>query len=186
MQGEKYKKFFSIILLLIILAGCEHKKIQPRLPATEKIENIPNYIIWGFNLTTTEEGVKQTELKAESAQVFEMRKMIFAQKLEMKNYEKNGGITVLNADNAIINTENNSFKATGNVKIKASNGTIIITDSIFWDDVQKKVIGDGPVSVIKDKNVISGVGFQSDINMRDIRINKRVKLKAKDITQDEE
>lgn len=180
------KQFFLIILSLIILAGCEHRKIQPRLPATEKIENIPNYIIQGFNLTTTEKGVKQIELIAESAQVFEMKKMIFAQKLEMKNYGKDGSITVLNADNAIINTENNSFKATGNVKIKVSNGIIIITDSIFWDDVQKKVIGDGPVSIIKGKNVISGIGFQSDINMQDIRINKKVKLKTKDITKDEE
>ncbi|MCX8092877.1 MAG: LPS export ABC transporter periplasmic protein LptC [Candidatus Goldbacteria bacterium] len=180
------KRLLLVIFLLLIIVGCEHKKIQPRLPATEKIENIPNYIIQGFNLTTTEEGVKKTELKAASAQVFEMKKLIFAQKLEMKNYEKDGGITVLSADHAVINTENNSFKASGNVRIKASNGTVIITDSIFWDDAQKKVIGEGPVSVIKDKNVISGIGFQSDIDMKDIRINKKVKLKAKDIIQDEE
>lgn len=180
------RKILVVILMVFIVIGCEHKKIQPKLPATEKIENIPNYIIQGFNLTTTDHGIKQTELKAESAQVFEMKKMIFAQKLEMKNYEKDGGITVLNADNAVINTANNSFKATGNVKIKASNGTIIITDSIFWDDVQKKVIGEDAVTVIKDKNVISGIGFQSDIDMRDIKINKKVKLKARDTIQNEE
>jgi len=176
------KRFFLIMLLLLTTTGCEHKKIQPKLPTKDKIENIPNYIIQGFNLTTTDHGMKQMELKAESAQVFEIKKMIFAQKLEAKNYEKNGGITVLNADSAVINTETNSFKATGNVKINTSDGTIIYTDSIFWDDVQKKIIGDGPVTVIKDGNVISGIGFQSDVDMRDIRINKKVKLKAKDIT----
>jgi LPS export ABC transporter protein LptC len=165
--------------------GCEYKKVQPKLPATEKVEDIPNYIIQGFNLTTTEEGIKKTELKAASAQVFEMKKIILAQNLEAKNYEKDGGVTVLKADNAVINTENNSFKASGNVKIIASNGTIITTDSIFWDDVQKKVIGEGAVSIIKDKNIISGIGFQSDVDLRDIKITKKVKLKAKDIIQDE-
>jgi LPS export ABC transporter protein LptC len=177
------KRFLLIMLLLLVTAGCEHKKIQPKLPTKDKIENIPNYIIQGFNLTTTEHGIKQTELRAESAQVFEMKKTIFAQKLEAKNYEKNGDITVLNADSAVINTETNSFKATGNVKINAPDGTVIYTDSIFWDDVQKMVIGEGPVTVIKDNNVISGVGFQSDVNMRNIKINKKVKLKAKDITR---
>jgi|DewCreStandDraft_4_1066084.scaffolds.fasta_scaffold04229_10 LPS export ABC transporter protein LptC len=177
------KRFFIIILILFVLAGCEYKKVKPRLPAPDKIENIPNYMIQGFNLTNTEDGVKQTEIKAEAAQVFELKKMIYAQKLEVKSYEKDGGITILNADTAVINTENNSFKAAGNVKIKASNGTVIITDSILWDDVQKKVVGEGPVTVIKDKNVISGIGFESDIDMRDIRIKNKVKLKARDITQ---
>ncbi len=178
------KRFFLIILIFMIFYGCEYKKIQPKLPATEKLENIPNYIIKGFNLTTTDKGIKKTELKAESAQVFEMKKMIFAQKLEMINHEKDGGKTILIADSAVINTENNSFKATGNVKIHASNGTVIQTDSIIWDDVKKKVIGEGPVTVIKDKNVINGIGFESDVDMRDVRINKKVKFKAKDIVQE--
>jgi len=38
--------------------------------------------------------------------------------------------------------------------------------------------------VIKDKNVINGIGFESDFDMRDVRINKKVKFKAKDIVQE--
>jgi LPS export ABC transporter protein LptC len=178
------KRTVAIILTIavsLVLAACGDNKPKPRLPVGDKIEDTPNYVMQGFKLRNTDKGGVEWELEAKGAQVFEMKKKAYAQEFTMHTFEKNGSTSVLTGDRAVINTDTNFLEATGNVRLKSDNGMLLITEKLFWDDVKKLAYGDAAVTVIKGGSVLKGVGFESDMYMRDLRIHSRVKLKAKDI-----
>ncbi len=178
------KKFLIIILILLLcfFGGCQkEKKIKPKLPIGENIEDIPNFIIEGFKLKSTENGKLKVEIISKAAQIFEMKKKAFAQFVTVKFFEDDGKISVLYGDRAEINTETNAIQVIDNVVLNASNGIILKTNKLFWDDREKKIYSDAEVEIIKDKNHIKGVGFESDAGLKNIKLKNKVELKAKDL-----
>lgn len=178
------KRTYAIILVITVslfLAACGDNKPRPKLPLGDKMEDIPSYVMQGFKMRNTDKGGVDWELEAKGAQVFEMKKKAYAQDFTMHTFEKNGSTSVLTGERAVINTDTNFLEATGNVRLKSDNGMLLITDKLFWDDAKKLAYGDAAVTVIKGGTVLKGVGFESDMYMRDLKIHSRVKLKAKDI-----
>jgi LPS export ABC transporter protein LptC len=96
----------------------------------------------------------------------------------MKVFEKSGAASILTGERAVIDTATNFLEATGNVRLKADNGMLLITGKLNWDDAKELAYGDGPVTVIKGGTTLKGVGFESDMYMRNLKLHSRVKLKA--------
>jgi LPS export ABC transporter protein LptC len=178
------KKPVIILILtsaMLLYCACGQEKPKPKLPVGDKIEDVPNYVMQGFKLRSTEKAGIEWEMEAKGAQVFEMRRKAYAQDFTMRTFEKNGSVSVLTGERVVINTDTNFLEATGNVRLKADNGMLLITDKFYWDDIKKLAYGDAPVTLIKQGTVLKGVGFESDMYMRNLKINSRVNLKIKDI-----
>jgi LPS export ABC transporter protein LptC len=176
-------KILTVIIAasLVFLAACTPDKPKPKLPVGDKAEDIPNFVMEGFKLRSTEQGDVQWELEAKGAQIFEMKKKAYAQDFTMRSFEKGKITSTLTGDRAVIDTVTNFLEATGNVHLKANNGMLLITEKFFWDDQKKLAYGDAAVTVIKGNTTLKGVGFESDMDMRNLQIKKRVRLKAEDI-----
>lgn len=172
---------FAMTVSLVSFTACGDDKPKPKLPVGDKIEDIPNYVMQGFKLKSTDKGNIEWELNAKGAQVFEMKKKVYVQDFTMSVFEKNGASSILTGDRAEIDTTTNFLEATGHVKLKADNGMLLLTDKFFWDDAKKLAYGDSRVTVYKENTVLQGVGFESDMYMRNLKIHSRVKLQAKDI-----
>ncbi len=183
------KKSIAVIIavavsLTVFLSGCgDAKKIKPRLPVGEKIEDIPNFVMEGFKYTSTREGAKDWEIRGIGAQVFEIKKKIFVQDFTMTTFEKNGKESVLTGKRAEIKTDTNFMEVNENVRFKASNGMILKTQRLFWDDKERKMYTEAEVIIIKDGNVLKGIGFESDAEMKNMVIKKKVRLTAKDLEE---
>jgi LPS export ABC transporter protein LptC len=185
LKGETLNNVLKYMIVLfaamVLLAACGDNKPKPKLPVGDKIEDIPNYVMQGFKLRSTEKGGIEWEMEAKGAQVFEIKNKAYAQEFKMRTFDKSGAISVLTGDRAVIDTNTNFLEATGNVRLKSDNGMLLITDKLFWDDVKKLAYSEAPVTVIKGSTVLKGVGFESDMYMRNLKIHSRVKLKAGDI-----
>jgi LPS export ABC transporter protein LptC len=175
------KRSFAIILTIAVsltLAACGEARPKPRLPVGDRAEDTPSYVMQGFKLRSTEKGGVEWELEAKGAQVFELKKKAYAQDFTMKVFEKSGAASILTGERAVIDTATNFLEATGNVRLKADNGMLLITGKLNWDDAKELAYGDGPVTVIKGGTTLKGVGFESDMYMRNLKLHSRVKLKA--------
>ncbi|MEI7542410.1 MAG: LPS export ABC transporter periplasmic protein LptC [bacterium] len=171
-----------IIIAIIVMTGCgSEKKMKPNLPVGDKIENIPNYVIEGFKLMSTDKGKQEWEIEGKNAQVFEMKKRIFVQNFSMKTFEKNGSYSMTTGKRAIINTDNNFMEVSENVIYTASNGMVLKTEKLFWDNTLKKIYTDEKVMIIKGQSVLKGIGFESDASMQNMKIKRHVRLTAKDM-----
>ncbi len=178
------KRILIIILILFLcfFSGCKkEKKIKPKLPVGEKIEDVPSFIMQGFKLKTTEDGKAKIEIVSKAAQIFEMKKKAYAQFVTVKFFEEDGKISVLYGDKAEIDTVTNAIQMNGNVVLNASNGIVLKTQKLFWDDKEKKIFSDVEVEIIKDKNRIKGIGFESDSGLKNIKLKNKVELKARDL-----
>lgn len=183
--GVIVKRTGLIVLLMCFLAvSCGRNTPKPKLPLGDKIEDTPNYVMQGFKLRSTEKGGIEWEMEAKGAQVFEIKNKAYAQDFTMKTFEKNGAISILTGDRAVIDTKTNFLEATGNVRLKSDNGDLLITEKLFWDNEKGFVYGDAPVTLITKNSVLKGVGFESDMYMRNLKIHSRVKLKAGDTGND--
>jgi len=189
MKGYQLRILFNnsivlIIVSLLVFSGCGNDAPKLKLPVGDKVEDIPNLVMEGFDMSSTENGVKQWELYAEGAQIFDMKKKAYAQVVTMKGYEGRGVVTVMTSERAIIDTDTNFIEATGNVRVKSSNGTLLLTSKLFWDDQKKRMHSDRKVTVIKGKNILKGTGFESDMHMRDLQLKEKVEFKARGITNE--
>ncbi|HDQ26739.1 MAG TPA: LPS export ABC transporter periplasmic protein LptC [bacterium] len=179
------KKRTAVVLFTAVIflfaAGCGEQKIRLKLPAPESVENIPSFVIQGFTLVSTENAVVDWELKARGAQIFEMKKMAYAQDVEMTILEGKNRATKVFSDRAVINLVNNFTELTGNVKVRAENGMVLLTKKLFWDDAGGRIFTEEEVVVIKGKDRLRGKGMESDIHMENVRLKEEVRLDAKDI-----
>lgn len=169
---------------LVFLLSCSPEKPRTKLPVGEKVEDIPNFVMEGFRLRSSDKGEVKWELDAKSAQVFELKKKSYCQNFTMRIFEKDGKTSVLTGDRAVIDMNTNFMEATGNVRLTSSAGMLLITEKLNWDDQKKLAYGDGPVTVINGDSVLKGIGFESDIYMRNLKVIKQVRLKAKDVKSD--
>jgi LPS export ABC transporter protein LptC len=172
------KHIIVIFAAMVFLTSCGDNKPKPKLPVGDKIEDIPNYVMQGFKLRNTQKGGIEWEMEAKGAQVFEIKNKAYAQEFTMRTFEKSGAVSILTGKRAVIDTKTNFLEATGDVRLKSDNGMLLITEKLFWDDVRKLAYSDAAVTVIKAGSTLKGVGFESDMYMRNLKINSRVKLKA--------
>jgi|ERR1035437_1919108 LPS export ABC transporter protein LptC len=181
------KKTILISVVMAVLAltqGCGgEKKLQPSLPVGNKAEDIPNYVIEGFKLMSTDKGKKDWEIEGKNAQVFEMKKRIFVQNFTMKTFEKSGVYSTTTGKRAVIQTDTNFMEIDDNVVYTAYNGMVLKTEKLFWDNAHKKIYSDEQVIIIKEQSVLKGIGFESDASMQNMVIKKQVRLTAKDMQE---
>jgi LPS export ABC transporter protein LptC len=110
-----------------------------------------------------------------------MKKKAYAQNVEIKYFEDSKKYSLITADKAVLDTDTNFMEMTGNVNLKTSSGATLQTEKLFWDDVHKKMYSDEEVTIIKEGSILNGVGFESDVQMKDIVIKNKVKLKARNL-----
>ncbi|MCE5300366.1 MAG: LPS export ABC transporter periplasmic protein LptC [Spirochaetia bacterium] len=176
----------AIILIAAMIAlsaaGCGNdKKIKPKLPVGGSIEDIPNFVIQGFKLSSTDKGVTIWEIEGKAAQVFELKKKIYVQDFLMKNYENATDYSTLTGKRAVVDTGTNFMEVTEHVRYHATNGMILKTEKLSWDDSKKMMFTDAEVIIIRDNSVLKGIGLESDAGMKNMVIKRQVKLTAKDI-----
>ena len=174
----------AFILALLLPACGDDTKIKPRMPAGDRIEDIPSYVMQGFTLQSVEDGKVLFEIKAKSAQVFELKKKAYVQIVTARYYVDSKKPSLLWADRAVIDTDTNFIDMQGNVKVKSAEGMQLETDRLFWDNKQKKMYSDAKVTVYKGKNTLYGIGFESDSQLKNIQIKKSVTVKARDLGND--
>ena len=95
--------------------------------------------------------------------------------VNVKVFENNLVTNNIYSNNAIVFNKSDSMSANGNVKIVSSrNGYILYTDTIMLYNQTKLVKADNEVLFINDEDSLKGIGFWSDFDMENWRIEKPI------------
>ena len=87
--------------------------------------------------------------------------------------DENEHISILTADTAKINENNNNFNAIGNVVVISDSGLTLKTKTLTWDHQYKLVISNDSVEfTTKERDTLYGVGFESDMDLSHWKILK--------------
>ena len=91
-------------------------------------------------------------------------------------------ISILYADSARINEDNNNLLATGNVFVVSDSGYTLTANEILWDNQYQLIVADDSVMFTTyEGDTLYGVGFESDSDLEEWRIYKPIGISRKGI-----
>ena len=153
----------TLLILSVILLSCSNK---PEL-VKEFIEseNLPIEQIKGAEMMHTEQGILKLKIFATNIQRFKDNQphLVFSDGLEVTFYDDSGLVkSVLTAVNAEIDETNKIMTAFDNVVLVSKEGNKLESDELFWDENKNKIYTNKKVVITTRKEVIEGLGFQSN------------------------
>jgi len=152
------------------------KKIEEVNRLYRENEDIPLSETKDFKLTYTLEGEKVLVLSAASMLDFSNQKdfsyQYFPEKIRIQLINKNGEQTIVTAEKAYIYKKPDLTELIGNVLIVGQDGSHLKTSHLFWDANNKHIFGDQKTVLQQNDEQITGIGFDSSIDFKNVRLNK--------------
>jgi LPS export ABC transporter protein LptC len=169
----KYKKIAALLAgAAILFSGCE-KEIE-RIEAFKSTENLPILMATDFETTYTDSFKVQFYMKSPLIQKFETEGqpfMEFPKGILIIKYDPSGTIVShITADYAKQFEKEQKWEAKNNVVAINTQGDTLKTEHLIWDEKGGKIYSDKFVKIIHPDRVISGFGFESDQNMKNLNI----------------
>lgn len=112
-----------------------------------------------FSVVQSHEGVKNWELRADRAEIFEKDQKALLEKIAVTIQTSQGVELSLDGDSGTINTRTKDFsleKREGPMVIQLSNGYTIETPALSWLNDQKIIIAEGPARITGPRIEIHG------------------------------
>jgi len=169
-------KSIVVALLTTMLFSCA-KKIEEVNNLYKENEDIPISETKNFKLTYTILGNKALILTAPVMIDFSNQKdfayQYFPKKINIVLLNNNNNEkTVITADKAFIYKNPDLSELIGHVKILGADGSSLQTGHLYWDAINQHIFGEGQTVLRQDDEKISGVGFDSSLDFKNVRLNK--------------
>jgi len=158
---------YYIIAPLIFLSACS----PPERPSAAGGESVVKDLVVSESVL----GRPDWLLKAKTATIKEKEKRMLFTSPELVMYNESASTaSVITADTGELETEKKAGELSGAVQVNsAEEGMILTTDKLYYSSKKGKIWTDEPIIVHKDKAVITGKGFTSNLDLTEIEINKQ-------------
>jgi LPS export ABC transporter protein LptC len=173
------------IALLVLATGCSTPSPEPQ--TREDSLKIPDQLLRNLVLRETTEGKLEWVLRARQAWRLESGTTTHLESLRVDFYQGSDQIrSILVADSGSVNSARGRLRAKGNVVVTTPEGNRLETEELFWDRRDAKVTSEAKVRLIRGRDVLTGIGFESDPNLehyelfRDVRASVREGVDVQD------
>ena len=132
---------------------------------------VPDQEINGFTLTQTNDGRSVWSLTAQLALVFEEADRIESTRPRIEFFDDEGeSRSVLTAKSGLLKRRTNDMEVSGSVVVTSTDGTVLRTEHLTWDERRGKISTEMPVRITKDGDVMTGTGAEADPDLGNLRI----------------
>src|SRR5262249_9542876 len=160
------------IAWLPLFSGCGPQRYTGPVGSTGEL---PDQEVRNFVLTETDQGNPVWKLYARYAAMYDARNSIVAQAVRVDFFDAQGNKTSeLSAREGEIDRQRRDMIARGNVVIQTTEGTRMSTEELRFLNRTQKVHSDREVRVERAGNVLTGVGFDSDPDLKHYEFLGRV------------
>ncbi|MEO0092264.1 MAG: LPS export ABC transporter periplasmic protein LptC [candidate division WOR-3 bacterium] len=169
---------FSCWLFIFSLNSCKSKS------KNSQTEQLPSQIVTNFTLFESASGQRLYRLFATKAYVYEEGNNSEAQKIVVNQphilfYDEDGSVySTLDAKKGVVYTQSSDLVAQDIVVVQTSDGTILQTDSLVWNNRERIITTDAWVKIENRQGVIEGRGLISDAALKRIEIKSSVTGKS--------
>jgi LPS export ABC transporter protein LptC len=164
----------SAVLLLAACSMCSRE--EPGGKTVQQDKPLPDQVISDFSITETASGKKEWNMKARKAYIYDSRDVLEAEEMEVEFFDERGRVkSRLVANVGIINRATNDMEARGDVVVIGNSGVILETQTLQWLSKTRKIMSDDSVKVIREGDVLTGVGFRGDPDLGSFEILRDMK-----------
>ena len=155
-----------------LVAGCGQKRA---IGPAESSGVLPDQEVSDFVLTETDQGTPQWTLYAQYAGTYSARNTIVARGIRVDFFDEKGAKnSTLTSREGEINQLSRDMTAKGNVVLQNIDGTRMSTEHLKFLNQKQKIVTDDFVRVERSGDVLTGVGFESDPQLRHFEFRTRV------------
>lgn len=170
-----YRKIYIAALLsgaAILFFGCAND--IEKIKAFSSPETLPVIYAENYETTFTDSGIVRFFLKTPLLMNYDNEGKSFRefpQGLELSRYDEHGRIVShITARYAKQFEKENKWEAKNDVVAINLAGDTLKTDHLIWDEKQGKIYSDLYVKIIRPDQIITGIGFESDLTMEKWKI----------------
>ncbi len=178
----------AIVTFLCILTACEGDK-EHMAPAVSDSDSIPFMNAHGISTLISDSGVIRYKIVAEEWQIFNTTNpatWTFKKGFFMERYDENMHVNLfVQADTAYLR-EMNTWELRGRVVVKNLEGTLFLTEELFWDMGEHNIWNHMPMDIFMPDRELHGTDFRSNESMTDYFVtNSTGALPSEDMQSDE-
>ena len=176
--GAILSKFAVALIFLSAIAFVSCRESINTVGAIEQIDSIATQIIHNMRGIQTEFGKIRVRFEAPLMENYSLLKEpfeIFPQGIKVTTYTPEGEEqTQMTARSAIHKKgRNERWEAYGNVVIKNFlEGTTLETDTLYWDQTEKRIYTHVYIKQYSATSLIQGIGMESNEQISDVKIFK--------------
>lgn len=178
-SGSKINKIFYFTRIAAFFTGaafllfaCENN--IEKIKAFSSFENLPVVEASNFETMFTDSGEVRFFLKTPKLLRFEGEGkpyVEFPEGIELVKYDENQNIiSSITADYAKQFEKEEKWEAKNNVVATNAQGDTLKTEHLIWEEKEEKIHTEEFVRIIREDQIITGIGFQSDQSLQNWRI----------------
>jgi LPS export ABC transporter protein LptC len=161
-------------LAVILLIACSRSEEEESRPGGRAVDQE----VKKFRLVQTLWGDKTWELEAERLEEREDTTWVYD--FTLLFYDREGIQTsTLFVDSGTVFERLGDLNAYGRVRVQTGDGSVLKTESLRWNQMDRLIETDDPVVVEKGDKVVRGTGLVSDANLDHITIRGEVESTGK-------
>ncbi|MEW6380096.1 MAG: LPS export ABC transporter periplasmic protein LptC [bacterium] len=164
----------GILLIVLFISLRQADQRQTSSPALEPILNKADVEVKKMELSETEGGELEWNLRAERAEVYEKRGIAYLQDITLEYLLNEGEEVVLTGERGEINLGRKDIFLRGNVGA-SSYHIQLKTDTLSWNRQKRELLTEDPVWLKRENVEITGRGMVADMSLKKIRLNKNVR-----------
>jgi LPS export ABC transporter protein LptC len=128
---------------------------------------------------TNQDGFREWELDAQSAQYFRDKNKIVLQSIEVTFFSNKGKVYKLTAERGELYTDSKDIKVFGDIVAITDEGYRIQTNSFHYNAEERKIFTDDEVTLSSEEMVMNGKGMVVDLDEERLYILKEVRALEK-------
>lgn len=162
----------TAVLLAGVIAGCgERRSLSP----ASNSGVLPDQEVSDFVLTETDQGIPQWTLYAQYAATYSTRNTITARGIRVDFFNDQGvKNSTLTSREGEINQLSRDMTASGDVILQSQDGTRMTTQHLQFLNHDQRIRTDDFVRVERAGDVLTGVGFDSDPQLKHFEFRSKV------------
>ena len=176
-RGWPHTLTVLIVCLPLLLGSCGQQRSTGPVGSTGEL---PDQEVRNFVLTETDQGNPVWKLYARYAAMYDVRNSIVARGVRVDFYDAQGNKTSeLSAREGEIDQMSRDMTARGNVVLQTTEGTRMSTEELRFVNRTQKVRSEREVRVERAGDVLTGVGFESDPELKHYEFKSRVRAQVR-------
>ena len=182
LKNLKYRLILNITVaawatvMFLFFPSCGGKKQEMEAAVTEK-DTLPDMSSLGVTSLISDSGMIRYKIITEEWLVYaniEPSYWAFEKGIYLEKFDTLFNIDAsIKADTAYYYEPSKTWELRGNVEIQNQRGDKFNTSQMFWDQKEEKIYSERYIRIEQaDKQVLRGVGFESDQDMSSYQINR--------------
>ncbi len=158
----------------LALACGEDGTAPPRVSGSPMADSA-DQMMFGISTLLTDRGVLNAELESDTAFFFDENTRIELRVVKLTFHTRTGERnSVLTGREGTYNTRQSRMEARGNVVVVTEDGRRLTTEQLRYDQIRNEISSDSAFVLTEPGRRLEGIGFTSDPNMNNVRVNRLI------------